>query len=323
MKVLITGGFGFVGGRLGQTLQRAGHTVVLGSRHDRSAPTWLPGAEVRRTGWSNAESLAEACNGIEIVIHAAGMSAQESAHAPIDAFDANTVGTGRLAIAARNAGVRRFVYLSTAHVYAAALVGRIGEDSCARNVHPYAASHRAGEDLVRHVLAGDDAAPPRAVVVRLSNAFGAPATADAPCWSLLVNDLCRQAATSAHLVLRSSGLQQRDFVTLGDACAAIEHLALHAELPADAAIVNVGSGVAMSVLAMAQLIQERAELVFGIRPEIVRPAAAAHESTNALHFDIARLTNTGFRPAADTATEIDGLLRFCRDAFGREGATRP
>jgi UDP-glucose 4-epimerase len=319
MKVLIAGGFGFVGGRLGQAMRRAGHRVVLGSRHERSAPTWLRDAEVRQTRWHDAGSLSDACSGMDIVIHAAGMNAQDSSVSPVAAFDANALGTGRLAVAARAAGVRRFMYLSTAHVYASALVGRITEDSCTQNVHPYAASHRAGEDLVRHVFAGSGGA----VVVRLSNAFGAPLSADAPCWTLLVNDLCRQAATTGQLVLRSSGLQQRDFVTLSDACAAIRHLAVSAEAPSDSAILNVGSGTAMTVLAMAELIRQRADVVLGFPPEIVRPDAGANAATSALDFDVGRLTRTGFRGDADIAGELDGLLRFCRDAFGGERVVRP
>ena len=48
MIVLITGGFGFIGGRLGQQFARGGHRVLLGSRLNRRVEVWVPGAKEAR-----------------------------------------------------------------------------------------------------------------------------------------------------------------------------------------------------------------------------------------------------------------------------------
>src|SRR5207245_1641136 len=105
----------------------------------------------------------------------------------------------KLTDAAKRAGVRRVVYVSTAHVYGAPLAGVITEASCAVSLHPYATSHRAAEDVVR---AAHERKTIEGVVIRLSNAYGAPVSEDANCWTLLVNDLCRQAARTKTMVLR-------------------------------------------------------------------------------------------------------------------------
>ncbi len=315
MIVLITGGFGFVGGRLGQLLARAGHHVVLGSRILRPAPDWLPEAEVRQTRWSDTVSLEKCCRTVDVVVHAAGMNAQDSAAAPLAALELNAVAAGRLATAARTSGVLRFIYLSTAHVYGERLTGTISEDSCAQNVHPYAASHRAGEDIVRHVFASGHEAGHQSIVVRLSNAVGPPVDASVPCWSLLVNDLCRQVAIDGRLVLRTSGLQERDFIPMRDACGAIAHLASRTTtVPADG-IVNVGAGVSRSVLSMAALIQSRASEIFGREPEVIRPLPTLDETGHALAFQVTRLYRSGFRHAGHLEDEVDALLLFCRQHF--------
>ena len=118
-------------------------------------------------------------------------------------------------------GVPRFLYFSTAHVYGSSLEGTITEQTCPRNLHPYATSHLAGEQAV---LEAAQRGAIRGVVFRLSNAFGAPVSSEVNCWMLLVNDLCRQAVTTGELALRTAGLQLRDFVTLEDVTRAVLHV---------------------------------------------------------------------------------------------------
>ena len=105
-------------------------------------------------------------------------------------MDFNGVATKRLVEAASRAGVKKFIYLSTAHVYASPLVGTITEQTLPNNSHPYASSHLAGESAV---LNADERGVIQGVVMRLSNAYGAPMHKGVNCWMLVVNDLCRQA----------------------------------------------------------------------------------------------------------------------------------
>ena len=308
MIVLITGGFGFIGGRLGQQFARGGHRVLLGSRLNRRAPDWLPASEVRQTRWDDLAALTTACAGAHVIVHAAGMNAQESTATPAAAFETNAIATMRLADAAIAAGVRRFVYLSTAHVYGNPLRGAITEDNCTTNVHPYAASHRAGEDAVRYASSRSAL---DAVIVRLSNAFGAPTHVDAPCWTLLVNDLCRQAIVSGELALQSAGGAERDFVPMSDVCRAIEFLSC-AERDETAQIFNIGSGATQSVLAMAELVRNRVQLLSGLDIPIRRPAALPSDIRITHDFQIDRLRARGFEPQLDLDGEVDELLRFCQ-----------
>ena len=148
MRILITGGFGFVGGRLAVHLAQAGHQIVLGSRNASSPPIWLPQAEVVQIVWEDDRTLEHCCDGVDGVIQAAGMNEQDCAAGPVAALDFNGVATARLIEAASRAGVKKFIYLSTAHIYASPLVGTITEETFPRNLHPYATSHLAGEHAV-------------------------------------------------------------------------------------------------------------------------------------------------------------------------------
>jgi UDP-glucose 4-epimerase len=313
MRVLITGAFGYLGGRLAQYLaSQAGNEILLGSRRQTESPSWLPQAKVVQTRWESPASLEEICTDIDAAVHLAGMNAQDSAADPVAALTVNGVATGRLMQAAVHCGVKRFIYLSTAHVYGSPLTGIITEATCPTNLHPYASSHRAGEDLV---LAGQQKGEIEGIVARLSNAFGTPAHKDADCWMLLVNDLCRQAAATQKMVLRTSGLQRRNFITISDTCRVISHfLSIPASKIGDG-LFNVGSAWSPTILEMTERIAERIELVTGSRPEIHREEEQGTDPGERLDYRINKLTDTGFclRGSDSDNHEIDGLIQFCLD----------
>jgi UDP-glucose 4-epimerase len=317
VTVLITGGFGYLGGRLAQSLaSHQDRKIILGSSKQAGKPDWLPQAEVARTHWESRVDLEEICSGVEAVVHLAGMNAQDSAADPAAALEFNGVATARLLNSAVRKGVKRFIYLSTAHVYGSPLSGMINEKTCPVPLHPYATSHRAGEDVVRAANGSGDI---EGIVIRLSNAYGAPAHPGANCWMLLLNDLCRQSITTRRLILTSSGAQRRDFVTLTDACTAIRHLL---NLPAkilDDGLFNVGGGWAPTVLEMTEIIAERVRAVAGYAVEIVRKADQSVSPTSVLDYRVDKLTNTGFRMGGkdNVASEIDRLIEFCLEHFGQ------
>ena len=314
MRVLIAGGFGFIGGRLAAHLHRAGHQVVLGSRRVVSPPEWLPEATVATIDWGDAFALARVCTGIDVLVQAAGMDAAACAADPVAALECNGLGTARLVEAARQAGVRRFIYLSTSHVYASPLAGTITEENCPRNIHPYATSHLAGELALLHAC---ERWPMEGVVLRLSNGFGAPMDRSANCWTIVVNDLCRQAVENGSMVLQSSGLQRRDFIPISEDCRVIEFVSKCDLAPAKFNVINVGSGLSKSVLEMAHLIQERCKLTLGFQPELRRQAVTAGERHENLEYRVENLEQLGFTVRTDYGSEIDDLLRYCRHFFGR------
>ncbi len=109
MRVLVTGGSGFVGGALIRSLVRS-HDVVAMARSDEAAEAVVAlGASPLRCSLESVRS--EQLDGLDAVVHAAALVTE---WAPLPEFQmANVVGTGRLLDAAHDAGVRRFVHVST------------------------------------------------------------------------------------------------------------------------------------------------------------------------------------------------------------------
>ncbi len=314
-RVLITGGYGYVGGRVAQALTRTGtYAVSLGTRSTPAgAPSWLPAALTVTLEWSSTEMLRRACAGADSIVHLAAMNGIESARDPVRALEVNGLQSLRLLEAAISENVKRFIYLSTAHVYGAPLVGMIDERTLPRPARPYAITHKTAEDFV---LGAADAGRIEAIVLRLSNGFGAAAHAGVDGWMLLVNDLCRQAVTERALTLASPGLQRRDFVTLEDVGRAVEHALALPVGQGGGLLFNLGGDAALRVIDMAELIAVRCDAVLGFRPPIKRPLPRDGERSKELHYSSAKFQGTGFRLTKNHAAEIDSTLRLCVKAFG-------
>ncbi len=312
-RILITGGMGFVGGRVAQVLAARGDAeITLGSRQTRVSPSWLPGANVVAMQWLSQNSLIQACDGIDTVVHLAAMNDVECLRDPVAALEVNGVNTARLVEAAKVSGVRRFIYFSTAHVYGPRLVGRIDESTLPNGPHPYATSHRAAEDVV---LAAN--AHFVSIVLRLSNGFGVPADPDVNAWMLLTNDLCKQAVTLRCMTLRSSGLQRRDFVSLHDVARVVDHMLELPSTKVGSGLFNVGSGQSMRVIDMVELIQTRCTTLLNFTPEIIRPQPAKNEKNPDLDYRIDRLLNTNFILNGNASSEIDAILLMCNENFNQ------
>ena len=309
-KILITGGLGYLGGRIALSLtENADHFLRLGDINLSYDPPWLKNGELFKFDLLNDADCASACKNIDWVVHLAALNEIDSAKYPEKALLVNGDGTLKLLKAAEDAGVKRFLYFSTAHLYGAPLQGSITELTLPKPSHPYSITHRVAEDFVlsSNKLEG--------VVVRLSNGIGFPASKEVNRWTLIGNDLCRQAVMDKKLELKSFGLQKRDFICLSDVGRAVKHILEMPKLnPADNYF-NLGGEDVLSVIQLTELIAERCGKILGFKPPIIRPKRTDNDRGNPLKYSIAKLKNTGFKLSGNIVDEIDKTLQFCKDTF--------
>lgn len=311
-NVLVTGGLGYIGGRIACYLAEMGWRVRLTSRRMRPPPKWPFAMELVPARFPLDEPADRLCHGMDAIVHLATPNEIQSQANPAHALVATAAGTWQLLEAAKHCKVGRFLFFSTMHVYGEPLDGRIDEQRLPRPNHPYAIAHRAAEDYVLASLRRGDIT---GAVVRLSNVVGPPAHVDVDRWTLLVNDLCRQAARGQPLVLKSSGLQIRNFVPMEDVIRAVEHLLNTAQPGLGDGIINLGGEESMTVLAMAEKVVQRCEQTLGHRPALQHPAPGPKEIIRSMDFRSDRLRASGYRPSGNIEVEIDATLRFCAGHF--------
>ncbi len=313
--VLITGGLGYVGGRVVSTLADYSqyNLRITSQRDQRNLPGWLKKGSIIKFDICSEQNLDQLCQGVKYIIHFAALNEIDSAKDPQKALLVNTLGTLKLLQAAERAGVERFIYFSTAHIYGAPLVGTISEQSVAKPVHPYAITHYAAEHFV---LASNHYQKLQGIVLRLSNGIGSPTDPNVNRWTLISNDLCRQAVTAGKLTLRSSGMQQRDFITLHDVGKAVVHFLQLSPILLEDGLFNLGGKTSMRVIDLARHIADRCYTVLGFEPKIEYPEPQEGEVSKNLDYRINKLESTGFTLSGNIDDEIDATLRLCQKAFG-------
>jgi UDP-glucose 4-epimerase len=309
-KILITGGFGYIGGRLAEYLGGTGkYELILGSRRVRASTKATRKTVFVKMDWTSKESLMETCQDVDLIIHTAALNEVNCALDPYAAIEVNVVNTAKLLDAAKNLKIKHFIYLSTAHIYKSPLQGYIDEQTLPWPIHPYATSHRAAEDLVLALNAHTKET--KGMVLRLSNGFGAPINFQVDRWTLLVNDLCRQAIFEKKMTLKTTGKDTRDFITLEDICRAIDHLIEKwPVIEGDKMIFNVGSGWTPTLLEMAEIVQSRCLILNKYKPPI-KFGCVDNILAEALVFNTDKLKDTGFKCLNNINQEIDMTLKIC------------
>jgi UDP-glucose 4-epimerase len=298
VRVLVTGAFGYLGGRLIEALKQ---DTILGARY---VPAWAArryaGREIRVLDVLSTKQAEKAVVGVDAVVHLASLDENEAARDPDLAVRVSGEGTRRLLAACRAAEVKRFVYLSTFHVYGPDAASPLDENAPLRPVHPYAIARLTGEGYCYENNRRTGST--RAIVLRMSNGYGAPVDAAVDRWTLAHNDFCRQAFSTSRIVLKTSGVQHRDMVAVDDVEQAIDLVLEREGLEDD--VFHVGGGTSLSMLDLADRVRSRAEQRLG-RPVVIEHPPAGEEIGEPVQFSIARIQALGFvcHDAVDAETD--------------------
>lgn len=148
-RVLITGGCGFVGANLAPILLREGHEVVIYDNFSRGSKFYLDNVSkysIINGDIRDKSSLLSAFENVEVIIHLAAYgSVVESVKNPIENYSINAEGTFNVLNAAREAGVKKFIFASTGGALIGNSLAAVNEQSVPRPISPYGASKLAGE----------------------------------------------------------------------------------------------------------------------------------------------------------------------------------
>jgi UDP-glucose 4-epimerase len=310
-SILITGGTGFVGGRIAKKLSGKFNVIVSSRKTIEPSILALHGPI---TQVPHQELLSERTfpKKVKTVIHLAALNEWDSVQFPSEAIRVNVDETRILLENAQANGVDNFIYFSTAHIYGSPLHGTITELSLPAPIHPYSITHRAAEDFV---LAAAAQRKIHGIVIRLSNSFGAPILATVNRWTLLANDLAKQAIEKGRLSLLSNGCQYRDFVCLTDVENVVHEIINRGPETCNQGIYNLGSSKAMKVIELAEKIVTIYRELFGEKITISFPVNSAPTVEPVLHYRTDRLLAEGFVIRNDCANELRQLLLFCHQNF--------
>jgi UDP-glucose-4-epimerase GalE len=268
MRVLVTGGAGYIGSVIVARLKARGHDVVvyddLSRGHAAAVPDGVPlvRGDVRDAA---AVRAALADGGCEAVVHMAALAeVGESVAEPERYFSVNVDGTAAVVEAAVAAGAGRLVFSSTAAVYGAPERTPIDEDDTLAPANPYGETKLAGERLLQEARSRGALA---ATALRYFNACGADGAhgEDHDPESHLIPLALRAARDGTPIRVfgddypTADGTCVRDYVHVADLADA--HIAALEALPDVQGSFNLGTGTGDSV----QAVLDAVESVTGLR----------------------------------------------------------
>jgi UDP-glucose 4-epimerase len=246
--VLVTGGAGFIGSHLCEGLLAAGYRVRVLDSLVYGKREWLPAAaEFQQGDIRDLEDCRRAADGVDGVFHCAAMSRSGPSQEHVDlCTQSNVVGTKNMLLAARDAGVKRFIYSGSATFYGG-LPPPHREDSSGQLLNIYALTKRVGEQYCQLF---DEMFDLPTVVLRYFSAYG-PRQPETGAYALVLGIFLRRWAEGKPLEIHGDGSQRRDFIHVRDIVRA--NIAAY-ESNVRREIFNVGSGGNISVKELADMI---------------------------------------------------------------------
>lgn len=263
---LITGGAGFIGSNIVHELVTRGESVRLLDNFSTGRWSNLDGikesVEVVEGDFRSDDDLKRAVEGIRYVIHLGALpSVSRSVNDPLTSNEVNVTGTLKLLIAARDAGVERFVFSSSSSVYGDTPVLPKQEDMTPNPLSPYALTKLTGEHYCKifHRLYGLNT-----FCLRYFNVFG-PRQNPKSQYAAVIPLFISAFQENKQPVIHGDGGQTRDFTYVADVVSANLACCTAPESSAGG-VYNVAWGNRTSVLELAteigRLLGKEADPVF-------------------------------------------------------------
>jgi UDP-glucose 4-epimerase len=244
MRILVTGGGGFIGSHLSRRLVAEGHEVRVFDDFSTGSRANLADveAEVVEGDIRDQDALAAPMRGIEAVCHLAALpSVARSWDDPVASLHVNALGTANVLDTAIAAGAHTVIYSSSSSVYGDQTAARRSEDQPPRPISPYGHAKLMGEKLT---LAHAQSGRLRGIALRYFNVFGPRQDSSSP-YAAAIPRFIRHALAATSAQVDGDGLQSRDFTFVENVVDA-NLLALNG--PAGGVALNCACGTAFTLL---------------------------------------------------------------------------
>ena len=247
---LVTGGAGFIGSELSRQLQAAGASVrivdnLANGHRENVAEILTPTCSLHVTDIRDLEAMQTLLAGCDGVFHLACLGVRHSIHSPMENHEVNATATLNLLRLAREAGVPRFVYVSSSEVYGTAQSVPQPEEHPTYPMTVYGAAKLAGECYTRAYHRTYDYPT---VVIRPFNSYGPRSHHEGDSGEVIPKFLLRTLAGKP-MVIFGDGSQTRDFTFVSDTARGILEAGL-----ADSTVgetINIGSGFEIPIRELA------------------------------------------------------------------------
>jgi UDP-glucose 4-epimerase len=250
MKILVTGGCGFIGANLIRKLIENGYEVRVLDNLSRGSIRNIEGLNIEFVEGDIRElpTVEKSLKTIDVVIHLAAYgSVVESVSDPVPNFENNVIGTLNMLIGARNASTRKFIFSSTGGAIIGNTVPPVNESSLPKPISPYGSSKLCCEAYINSFSHSYGL---NTTMLRFANVYGP--FSDHKIGA--VTAFIKAILSGKPINIYGDGSASRDLIYVDDLCRGIM-LAMEKELPA-ASVLHIASGIETRIKELAHTIIE-------------------------------------------------------------------
>tara|TARA_B100000963_G_scaffold361888_1_gene400575 strand:+ start:3677 stop:4666 length:990 start_codon:yes stop_codon:yes gene_type:complete len=257
MKVLITGGAGFIGSHLVDFLVKKKHikkVIVIDNIKDGSLKNLKNSSKSKKFSFykkdiRNFKKIKNIFKGVDVVFHLAALSdVVPSIEEPIEYLDTNIMGTVNVLEAMRKNHVKKIIYAASSSCYGIPKKYPTNENSKINPLYPYAFSKNIGEQTIQH---WSKTYKIDFVSLRLFNVYGTRSRTNSA-YGAALGVFLKQKLSNHPFTIIGDGSQKRDFIYISDVVNAF-YLSLKKNIKN--VILNVGSSKPRSVIEMTNILK--------------------------------------------------------------------
>ena len=250
MKVLVTGGAGFIGKYLVKSLLEKGNSVTIFDNFSNSTKESISslvemGVKIIEGDITKPLEIINAVKDQEVVIHlAAKISVSESISNPLETYRVNVDGTMNVLAASEKNNVKKLIAASSAAVYGEGPPNvKLTEKSDTNPISPYGQSKVKMESVIKEFESKHNI---NCIMLRFFNIYGVGQTSE---YAGVITKFLERIAHSKSLEIFGDGLQTRDFVTIDDIIFSINDAISNGK----SGTYNIGNGKATTIKHLAEL----------------------------------------------------------------------
>jgi UDP-glucose 4-epimerase len=305
MRVLVTGGAGFIGSHIAEYFSNNAEVVVLDNLRTGFKEN-LKGLDVEFIEGSitNPNIVRKVVKNIDYVFHLAAMiSVPESMEKPQECVDINTQGLLNVLRESADAGVKKFIFSSSAAIYGDNPTVPKLETMLPEPKSPYAVTKLDGEYYCKIF---NDEGWLKTASLRYFNVFG-PRQDPKSQYAAAIPIFIYKALRNEPITIFGDGQQTRDFIYVKDIAAANVYLARHPEFDG---IYNAAYGSSITINELAEKIVEMTNSNSQIQYGPQRPGDVKHSRA-----DIKKIMDIGFELSGNFDNALEQTIRFFVERF--------
>jgi UDP-glucose 4-epimerase len=251
MKILVTGGAGFIGKHLIKSLLEKDENVTIFDNFSNSTKKSISsliklGVKLVEGDIRQPIDIQNAIKDQNIVIHlAAQISVSKSIKNPLETFEINVDGTRNVLNACEKNGIKKLIVASSAAVYGEGLPNlKLTEESVTDPISPYGESKLKMEQMIKDLVSKHKI---NCVILRFFNVYGMGQSDE---YAGVITKFIEKITQNKSLEIFGDGLQTRDFVSIDDIVNSIQNALSNNKN----GIYNIGSGKATTIKEIAEMI---------------------------------------------------------------------